>query len=86
VVLSNNDGCVNARSNEAKAIGVPIGAPAFEYKYLFERFNVAVFSANFALYVDKSHRVMTILSDYSHKQEIYGIVEYFLNLSGSCNL
>jgi len=81
VVLSNNDGCVIARSNEAKALGVPMGAPAFEYKYLFERYNVAVFSANFALYGDMSNRVMTILSDYSPNQEIYSIVECFLDLS-----
>ena len=81
VVLSNNDGCVIARSNEAKALGVPMGAPAFEYKYLFERYNVAVFSANFALYGDMSNRVMTILSDYSPNQEIYSIDECFLDLS-----
>lgn len=82
VVLSNNDGCVIARSNEAKAVGVPMGAPAFEYKYLFERHNVAVFSANFALYGDMSSRVMTILSDYAPNQEIYSIDECFLDLSG----
>lgn len=81
VVLSNNDGCVIARSNEAKALGVPMGAPAFEYKYLFERHNVTVFSANFALYGDMSNRVMTILSDYSPNQEIYSIDECFLDLS-----
>lgn len=81
VVLSNNDGCVIARSNEAKALGVPMGAPAFEYKYLFERYNVAVFSANFALYGDMSNRVMTILSDYSPNQEIYSIDECFLDVS-----
>jgi len=81
VILSNNDGCVIARSNEAKAVGVPMGAPAFEYKYLFERQGVAVFSANFALYGDMSKRVMTILSDYSPNQEIYSIDECFLDLS-----
>ena len=82
VVLSNNDGCVIARSNEAKALGVPMGAPAFENKYLFERHNIAVFSANFALYGDMSNRVMTILSDYAPVQEIYSIDECFLDLSG----
>jgi len=81
VILSNNDGCVIARSNEAKAVGVPMGAPAFEYKYLFERQGVAVFSANFALYGDMSKRVMTILSDYAPTQEIYSIDECFLDLS-----
>jgi DNA polymerase V len=82
VVLSNNDGCVIARSNEAKALGIPMGAPAFEYKYLFERNNVNVFSANFSLYGDMSNRIMNILSDYSPEQEIYSIDECFLDLSG----
>lgn len=82
VVLSNNDGCVIARSNEAKALGIPMGAPAFEYKYLFERNNVNVFSANFALYGDMSNRIMNILSDYSPNQEIYSIDECFLDMSG----
>jgi DNA polymerase V len=82
VVLSNNDGCVIARSNESKAIGIPMGAPAFEYRYLFERHQVAVFSANFELYGDMSRRVMTILSGYSPIQEIYSIDECFLDLSG----
>ena len=82
IVLSNNDGCVIARSNEAKALGIPMGAPAFEYKYLFERNNVKVFSANFALYGDMSNRIMNILSDYSPNQEIYSIDECFLDLSG----
>lgn len=82
VVLSNNDGCVIARSNEAKALGIPMGAPAFEYRYLFERHNVAVFSANFPLYGDISRRVMNILSGYSPLQEIYSIDECFLDLSG----
>jgi len=82
VVLSNNDGCVIARSNEAKDLGIPMGAPAFEYQYVFERQHVAVFSANFELYGDMSRRVMTMLSDYSPTQEIYSIDECFLDLSG----
>jgi DNA polymerase V len=82
VVLSNNDGCVIARSNEAKELGIPMGAPAFEYRYLFERQQVAVFSANFELYGDMSRRVMTMLSEYSPSQEIYSIDECFLDLSG----
>ena len=82
VVLSNNDGCVIARSNEAKDLGIPMGAPAFEYQYVFERQHVAVFSANFELYGDMSRRVMTMLSDYSPIQEIYSIDECFLDLSG----
>src|SRR5690606_36732274 len=82
VVLSNNDGCVIARSNEAKALGIPMGAPAFEYEKLLEQHNVQVFSANFALYGDMSNRVMTILSDYSPEIEIYSIDEAFLKLVG----
>ncbi|MBP7679639.1 MAG: Y-family DNA polymerase [Saprospiraceae bacterium] len=82
VVLSNNDGCVIARSNEAKALGIPMGAPAFEYQKLFQQHNVQVFSANFALYGDMSNRVMTILSDYSPEMEIYSIDECFLKLKG----
>jgi len=82
VVLSNNDGCVIARSNEAKACGIPMGAPAFEYERTFERFNVSVFSANFTLYGDMSNRVMRILSEYSPDQEIYSIDECFLKITG----
>ena len=82
VVLSNNDGCVISRSNEAKACGIPMGAPAFEYKNTFEHYDIHVFSANFTLYGDFSNRVMTILSDYSPEQEIYSIDECFLKLTG----
>ncbi|MBP1592992.1 MAG: umuC [Bacteroidetes bacterium] len=82
VVLSNNDGCVIARSNEAKALGIPMGAPAYQYQYTFEQHNIAVFSANFSLYGDMSHRVMCILSGYSPEQEVYSIDECFLNLTG----
>lgn len=82
VVLSNNDGCVIARSNEAKALGIPMGAPAFEYRTLFDTHGVHVFSANFRLYGDMSHRVMSILSQYSPEVEIYSIDEIFLQLDG----
>lgn len=82
VVLSNNDGCVISRSNEAKKLGIPMGAPAFENKQLFKRNNVQVYSANFVLYGDMSRRVMSILSNYSPVQEIYSIDECFLDLSG----
>lgn len=82
VVLSNNDGCVIARSNEAKAIGIPMGAPAFQYQELFNKHGVQVFSANFALYGDMSKRVMDILADYSPDIEIYSIDEAFLKLDG----
>lgn len=82
VVLSNNDGCAIARSNEAKALGIPMGAPAFEYEELFQKHKVHVFSANFALYGDMSNRVMTILEDYSPDIEIYSIDEAFLKFEG----
>ncbi|HKK81367.1 MAG TPA: Y-family DNA polymerase [Prolixibacteraceae bacterium] len=78
VVLSNNDGCVIARSNEAKALGVPMGAPAFKYDKLFRNNGVAVFSSNYALYGDMSNRVMTILGQMSPEIEIYSIDEAFL--------
>lgn len=82
VVLSNNDGCVIARSNEAKDLGIPMGAPAFEYEKTFQQHCVQVFSANFALYGDLSNRVMSVLSEYSPNIEIYSIDEAFLELSG----
>lgn len=82
VVLSNNDGCVIARSNEAKALNIPMGAPAFEYAKVFEQYDVKVFSANFALYGDMSNRVMSILSGYSPDVEIYSIDEAFLKFNG----
>lgn len=82
VVLSNNDGCVIARSNEAKAVGVPMGAPAFEYEKMFRENKVQVFSANFALYGDMSHRVMNILGDFSPEIEMYSIDECFMKMEG----
>lgn len=82
VVLSNNDGCVIARSNEAKKLGIPMGAPAFEYQSVFRTHAVKVFSANFHLYGDMSRRVMNILSTFSPASEIYSIDECFLSLHG----
>lgn len=81
VVLSNNDGCVIARSEEAKRIGIPMGAPAFQYKTQFSQYGVRVFSANFPLYGDMSRRVMSILANYTPCQEIYSIDECFQDLS-----
>lgn len=80
VVLSNNDGCVIARSNEAKALGIPMGAPAYQYEGLFRFHQVQVYSANFRLYGDMSQRVMGILREMAMKQEIYSIDECFLFL------
>ena len=82
VVLSNNDGCVIARSNEAKMLGIPMGAVAFEYKRIFEQNNINVFSSNYALYGDMSNRVMTLLRDFSPDIEIYSIDEAFLKFDG----
>lgn len=80
VILSNNDGCIIARSNEAKALGVPMGAPIHMWQHLIDRYNMFVFSSNFTLYGDISHRVMTILKEYSPDVEVYSIDEAFLNL------
>lgn len=85
VVLSNNDGCVIARSNEAKKLGIPMGAPAFEYQNIFDQNQVNVFSSNYALYGDISDRVMRILSEYSPDSEIYSIDECFLQFEGFDN-
>lgn len=82
VVLSNNDGCVIARSNEAKALGIPMGAPAFEFKKQFEENNIFVYSSNYALYGDMSSRVMNILSTFTPEIEIYSIDEAFLKFKG----
>lgn len=82
VVLSNNDGCVIARSEEAKNAGIAMGIPAFQATERFRLYNVAVFSANFALYGDMSRRVMSVLSSYTDRQEIYSVDECFLDLTG----
>lgn len=81
-VLSNNDGCVIARSNEAKALSIPMGAPAFKYQTLFEKHNIHVFSSNYALYGDMSNRVMNTLSQFTPDVEVYSIDEAFLKFSG----
>ena len=82
VVLSNNDGCVIARSNEAKAIGIKMGEPAFKIKTLIEQHNVHVFSTNFALYGDLSKRVMNTLRSEVQKMEVYSIDEAFMSFEG----
>lgn len=82
VVLSNNDGCVVARSNEAKALGIPMGAPAFKFKNEIAKHGIHVFSSNYALYGDMSNRVMNILKTYSPNIEVYSIDEAFLKLDG----
>ncbi len=80
VVLSNNDGCIVARSNEAKALGIKMGEPAFKRMAFLEKHNVAVFSSNYPLYGDMSERVMRVLAELVPEIEIYSIDEAFLDL------
>jgi len=81
-VLSNNDGCAVARSNEAKALGIPMGAPFHQIKRLCGRNGVVVLSSNYELYGDMSRRVVSVLSRFSPEMEIYSIDESFLNFEG----
>ncbi len=82
VILSNNDGCVISRSNEAKEVGVPMGAPEFKIRELLKEKNVKVFSSNYPLYGDLSNRVMKTLEAFTPNLEIYSIDEAFLNFDG----
>lgn len=81
VVLSNNDGCIIARSNEAKALGIKMGDPYFKIKSLCNQHKVQVFSSNYTLYGDMSQRVMTVIEEAWPEVEIYSIDEAFLDLS-----
>ncbi len=85
VVLSNNDGCAVARSNEVKALGIGMGAPWFKFKDLAKQHGIIALSSNYALYADMSNRVMSILREYSPDQEVYSIDESFLDLTGFQN-
>ena len=80
VVLSNNDGCIIARSNEAKDLGIEMGAPLFKFRDLIKQKNVAVFSSNYTLYGDISNRVMKSLAMMIPDLEIYSIDEAFMRL------
>ena len=82
IVLSSNDGCAIARSNEAKALGIKMGAPFFKIKDIVEKHGVAVFSGNMALYGDMSRRVKWVLEGYAPAVEVYSIDEAFLDLRG----
>ena len=82
VVLSNNDGCVVARSAEVKALGIPMGVPWFQIQAEARRYGIVAFSSNYALYADMSNRVVEVLSDFSPNLEVYSIDESFLDLSG----
>ena len=86
IVLSNNDGCAVARSNEAKALGIKMGAPLFKIRDIVEKHNVAVFSGNMALYGDMSQRVRWVLEEYAPAVEVYSIDECFLDLRGIDNI
>ncbi len=81
VVLSNNDGCAVARSNEVKTLGVPMGAPWFKMKDLAKQHGIIALSSNYPLYADMSNRVMSILRQFSPEQEVYSIDESFLDLT-----
>ena len=84
-ILSNNDGCVIARSDEVKALELPMGAPAFKYKSFFKQHKVEVFSSNYPLYGDMSSRVMRILEQFTPEVEVYSIDEAFLQFKGFDN-
>jgi len=81
VVLSNNDGCIVARSNEAKALGIAMGEPVFKIKNLIKTHKIQVYSSNYVLYGDMSHRVMSTLTELAPDIEIYSIDEAFLDIS-----
>lgn len=82
LVLSNNDGCVIARSNEAKALGFKVGDPIFQKKAIVKQYRVQVYSSNFALYGDLSDRLMTLLQNAAPETEVYSIDEIFLDVQG----
>jgi DNA polymerase V len=86
VVLSNNDGCVVARSKEAKALGIKMGVPIFKIRHELRQHNIAVFSSNYTLYADMSARVMRTLEELAQRVEVYSIDEAFLDLTGTQSL
>ena len=86
MVLSNNDGCCVARSNEVKALGVKMGTPWFQLRELAGRHGIIARSSNYTLYADMSNRVMGILAEFSPRQEIYSIDECFLDVTGFVNV
>lgn len=82
VILSNNDGCVISRSNEAKRLKIPMGAPFFQWEAFFKKHKVIVFSSNYELYGDMSQRVMFYLKEFNEQMEVYSIDEAFLLFNG----
>jgi DNA polymerase V len=85
VVLSNNDGCIIARSEEAKELGLKMGAPLFKNQHLIETYDVAVYSSNYALYGDMSQRVMEALHEFTAEIEVYSIDEAFIGLNAGAD-
>lgn len=83
-VLSNNDGCIVARSQEVKNLGIKMGIPVFQIQHLIKQHNIQLFSSNFPLYGDFSSRVMSILEEFAPNLEVYSIDEAFLDLTGVC--
>src|SRR4051812_11692688 len=81
VVLSNNDGCVISRSDEAKSLGIAMATPAYLSESLFRKNNVVVFSSNYTFYGDMSNRVMKTLAGFVPRMELYSIDEAFLDMS-----
>ena len=82
IVLSNNDGCVIARSNESKALGIKMGTPYYQLLPEIKKHGIAVFSSNYALYGDISNRVMSIIAANVPELEVYSIDESFINFPG----
>jgi DNA polymerase V len=83
-VLSNNDGCVVARSQEVKDLGIKMGVPLFQIQHLVNRHAIQLFSSNYSLYADMSARVMSVLEEFAPSLEVYSIDEAFLDLTGVC--
>src|SRR6201996_6849443 len=81
VVLSSNDGCAVSRSQEAKALGIPMGAPHFKFRDFFRQHGVIAFSANFELYGDISERITNLLASITPHIEVYSVDESFLDLT-----
>lgn len=81
MVLSNNDGCVVARSQEVKDLGIKMGVPLFQVQHLVAQHDIQLFSSNYSLYADMSARVMTILEEFAPRMEVYSIDEAFLDLT-----
>ena len=84
-VLSNNDGCIVARSKEVKDLGIKMGVPVFQVQQLINQHQIQLFSSNYTLYADMSSRVMSTLESFAPTMEVYSIDEAFLDLTGVCH-